>query len=207
MLPLYKNIMISLLKNALNQSFSYADYNQLVSKLLAEKQSTNQDNSEAMLHYSELNLVRSKRLDKTLALSDNLISQIQSVKTPQYWIVLTEGWCGDAAQSIPVMQKMAEINKNITLRLVLRDQNIELMDLFLTNGGRSIPKLIAVVKQNFEILFNWGPRPLEAQQLIDDYKVKHGRLDEVVKTDLQKWYTKDKGLRIAEEIIKLLPNN
>ena len=72
---------------------------------------------------------------------------------------------------------MAEVNSNINLQLVLRDENLELMDLFLTNGGRSIPKLIALDK-DLNILFTWGPRPQTATNMVLDYKTKHGSLDD-----------------------------
>ncbi len=195
-----KNHLIS----AINQGYAYADYVQLIKDLLQQNTTTSQDDSEVMVNFSSLNLARMKRLDKTIVVPEAYHAKILAIKTPQIWLVLTEGWCGDAAQLIPVMQKMANLNPLITLKLVLRDQNKVLMDLFLTRGSRSIPKLIAVDQNNFEVLFNWGPRPKAAQQLIDDYKAKHGILDEVAKTDLQKWYTTNKGLSTVEEILALL---
>ena len=129
--------------------------------------------------------------------------EISLIKEEQTWLVITEGWCGDAAQNLPVINKLAEINTNIKLKLVLRDENLELMDLFLTNGGRSIPKLIALNKQN-EVLFTWGPRPKVATKMVADYKEKHGSLDPQFKQDLQVWYNKDKGKSVQSDFIELL---
>ena len=144
-----------------------------------------------------------KRLDKTTKISDETAQEIQKLATPQTWLVLTEGWCGDAAQNLPVIYKMAELNKNINLKLVLRDENLALMDLFLTNGGRSIPKLIALDADN-NVIDTWGPRPKVATKMVADYKEKHGSLDPQFKEYLQVWYNKDKGLSTQEDFVSLI---
>ena len=59
------------------------------------------------------------------------------------WLIITEGWCGDAAQCIPTIEKIAAESKNIETHYVLRDENLDLIDEYLTNNARSIPKLIA----------------------------------------------------------------
>src|SRR5690625_5653194 len=79
------------------------------------------------------------------------------------------------------------------MKLILRDENLELMDRYLTNGGRSIPKLIVYDPNAEEVLGTWGPRPTEATKLIEDYRAEHGVIDEKVREQLQVWYNKDKG--------------
>ena len=119
-------------------------------------------------------------------------------------LVISEGWCGDAAQILPVIHKMAETTDKLNLQIVLRDDNPELMDAYLTNGSRSIPKLILLDKETLEPINNWGPRPAEAAKLIADFKEKHGVINEEAKTELQKWYLHDKGLSTMQEIVGLL---
>ena len=143
-----------------------------------------------------------KRLDKTIKISEETILEFQKVKEPQTWLVITEGWCGDAAQNIPVINKIAETTDKINLKVVLRDENLELMDLFLTNGGRSIPKLIALDKDN-NVIDSWGPRPTVATKMVADYKAEHGVIDAAFKQDLQVWYNKDKGLSIQEDFLNI----
>lgn len=150
-----------------------------------------------------LNDRRMKRLDKTIKITDETAQEIQKLKEAQTWLVLTEGWCGDAAQNLPVLHKMAELNENINLKLVLRDENLELMDLFLTNGGRSIPKLIALDKDN-NVIETWGPRPAVATKMVADYKAEHGILDAQFKQDLQVWYNKDKGKSTQTDFVKII---
>jgi len=191
------------IENSLKNAYTYQEYRDLVKTLLADGKSTGPEQSDYILNYSKLNESRMKRLDKTTKISDETTQVIQKLATPQTWLVLTEGWCGDAAQNLPIIHKMAELNKNINLKLVLRDENLELMDLFLTNGGRSIPKLIALDKEN-NVINTWGPRPAVATKMVEEYKAKHGSLDAQFKEDLQVWYNKDKGDSTQKDFVELI---
>ena len=195
--------MKKIIEESLERALSYTEYRNLVSTLLTEGKSTGPNQSEDLLNYSKLNDQRMKRLDKTIQLTEETIAKIKDVKEPQTWLVLTEGWCGDAAQNIPVIHKIAAENPNINLKLVLRDENLELMDAFLTNGGRSIPKLIALNEEK-EVINTWGPRPTTATQMVADYKAKNGSLDAEFKENLQVWYNKNKGENTQEDIISML---
>ena len=195
--------MKNIIKKSLESTYTYQEYKDLVRSLLAEGKATGPNQSEDITNYSMLNDKRMKRLDKTIKISDQTISAIQNLKEPQTWLVLTEGWCGDAAQNLPVINKIAELNENIELKLVLRDENLELMDLFLTNGGQSIPKLI-VLDKDHNALKTWGPRPAIATKLVADYKATHGVLDAQLKENLQVWYNKDKGKSTQDDFIKLI---
>lgn len=198
--------MKDIIKKSLQKTYTYQAYKDLVKTLLLEGKSTGPNQSEDLTNYSLLNDKRMKRLDKTIKILDDTKQFLKTIKSPQTWLVLTEGWCGDAAQNLPVIHKMAEVNSNINLQLVLRDENLELMDLFLTNGGRSIPKLIALDK-DLNILFTWGPRPQTATNMVLDYKTKHGSLDAQFKQDLQVWYNKDKGESIQNDFKELINNS
>ncbi|WP_299011150.1 thioredoxin family protein [uncultured Tenacibaculum sp.] len=195
--------MKKIIEESLERALSYTEYRNLVSTLLTEGKSTGPNQSEDLLNYSKLNDKRMKRLDKTIQLTEETIAKIKDVKEPQTWLVLTEGWCGDAAQNIPVIHKIAAENPNINFKLVLRDENLELMDAFLTNGGRSIPKLIALNEEK-EVINTWGPRPTIATQMVADYKAKNGSLDAEFKENLQVWYNKNKGENTQEDIISML---
>ena len=192
--------MKTTIEKSLQNTYTYQEYRDLVSNLLAEGKSTGPNQSEDLTNYSMLNDRRMKRLDKTIKISEETRQKVQALKETQTWLVLTEGWCGDAAQNLPVLNKIAELNENINMKFVLRDENLELMDLFLTNGGRSIPKLIALDKNN-NVLKTWGPRPSFANSMVAEYKAKNGNLDAQFKQDLQVWYNKDKGKSTQEDFI------
>ena len=194
--------MKKIIEKSLKTAISYSGYRSLVKNLLIKGKSTGTEQSEDLTNYSMLNDRRMKRLDKTIKISEETIQEFQKVKRPQTWLVLTEGWCGDAAQSLPILNKIASYTANIDLKIVLRDENLDLMDLFLTNGGRSIPKLIALDKDN-NVLDFWGPRPTIAAKMVADYKEKNGTLDPQFKQDLQVWYNKDKGKSVQNDFVNL----
>lgn len=192
------------IQNALENSFSYKTYREYVSKLIQEGKSTGHTQTEDLLRYSELNESRLKRLDKTIKVVPEVESQIENLSKKYIWLAIAEGWCGDAAQIVPIINKMAEVSDLIDLQIVLRDDNDELMSEFLTNGGKAIPKLIIIDAETNEVIADWGPRPEGAKKLIIDYKAANGVVDEPAKIELQKWYLNDKGITTQNEIMALI---
>lgn len=196
--------MKTIYQNAWNNSFAYNDYLKLVDDKIEQKLSTGHEQNELLTDFTKLNRVRIKRLDKTQQLLPEVIEAVKKISEKQLWMVLTESWCGDAAQNIPVLKKIADENPLIDLRLVLRDDNDELMQKYLTNGGRSIPKLIAVSEDMEKELFTWGPRPAAAQVEVKRLLDEQGGFNDVVKEGIQLWYNNDKGISMQKEMMELL---
>ncbi|UOK43424.1 MULTISPECIES: thioredoxin family protein [Flavobacterium] len=196
--------MKTIIENSLTNSLNYSEYRAKVSKLLGEGKSSGNEQSDDLLHYSQLNEVRMNRLDKTLVVPDEVKVRLGKLKNKYTWLVLAEGWCGDAAQVLPIINKMDAIAENVNLRIVFRDENDPLMQEFLSNGARSIPKLIIVNSENHDVLAAWGARPEGATRLIKEFKAKFGVVNEIAKAELQKWYLHDKGLSTMDEISKIM---
>jgi hypothetical protein len=196
--------MKTIFQTAFQNGISYQEYRDLVTNLVKEGKVTGATQSADLVHYTELNEARMHRLDKTITIIDEVKSFLENSNKNYIWLVITEGWCGDAAQILPVINKMAELSNHINLKIVLRDDNEDLMNLFLTNGTKSIPKLIIIDEATFEVIADFGPRPTEAKNLVLDYKKEHGVIDETIKIDLQKWYLQDKGISTQKEIIALM---
>jgi thioredoxin-like negative regulator of GroEL len=196
----------NLISDSINRGVSYTTYRTLIKGLLVEGKSTGNEQSEALLEYSILNDKRMDRLDKTLKISEETTSALNKLTDNFTLLVLSEGWCGDAAQILPVINKIAESSSKIDLKIVCRDENEALMNQFLTNGGKSIPKVIIVNNKN-EVINSWGPRPAIATKMVQDYKVKHGVLDDNFKKDLQIWYNKDKGNSTQKDLLEILVNS
>ncbi|WP_299012038.1 thioredoxin family protein [uncultured Polaribacter sp.] len=194
--------MKEIIKKGLENAITYVEYRNLVSNLLKEDKSTGPNQSADLTNYSMLNDRRMKRLDKTIKITEETAAAFAKITKPQTWLAISEGWCGDAAQNLPVINKIAALTDKIDFKVVLRDENLELMDLFLTNGGRSIPKLVALDEHN-NVLYTWGPRPKVATKMVADYKEKHGAIDAAFKQDLQVWYNKDKGQSVQADFIEL----
>jgi len=196
--------MVRIIKDSLEKSHSYLEYKQMILNLLEDGRSTGIEQNESLYNFSKLNDKRMKRLDKQTKLSQRTEEKLKNIQKDFTWLVLTEGWCGDAAQTLPVMNKFAEANPKIDLKVVLRDENNELMNKFLTNGSKSIPKLIVVDEKTNKVISSWGPRSKTATKMVSDYKEKHGKIDAEFKRQLQIWYNSDKGINIEDEIVELI---
>ena len=199
------NVQHKLIEKSMAKGISYPEYRNRV-KTLAENGSTTGTDPEnsVLIDYTKLNDRRMNRLDKTTKIPDDAIEKIKAFRKKVTWLIITESWCGDAAQTMPVMNKIAELNANIDIKIVLRDENEALMDRFLTNGGKSIPILIMVDDETNEVLHRWGPRPFEATKMVTDYKALHGKLTPEFKQELQVWYNKDKGQHTIDDLLELL---
>lgn len=195
--------MVKIITESLKKGVSYTSYRTLIKKLLIQKKSTGKTQTEVFLNFSILNDRRMDRLDKTLKVSSETLKSMSSLKKKFTFLVIAEGWCGDAAQILPILNKIAETSTKVDLKIVLRDENPELMNQFLTNGNQSIPKII-IIDNNNNVINSWGPRPSIAAKMVLDYKEKNGSIDADLKKNLQLWYNKDKGVNTQEEIIKLL---
>jgi len=177
---------------------NYAEYKQLFDEILVGPVPTHPYGDEVYLNYTRLNRSRMKRWDKQLKLDENLISRIKQIVSPQHWIIITEPWCGDAAHIIPFLIQLAAQNNFITYDIKLRGSEPFLIENYLTNGAKSIPKLI-VPNENGKDVFIWGPRPEGAQELLDKMKAVHAEY-ETTKIALQNWYNNDRGISLCREL-------
>lgn len=197
-------MLTEIIKKSLETSFSYQQYMKMFEELVSQKRTTGTDQSEKMVQFTEINFQRMKRLNKTLSISEEAKNTLDNLPQKQLWLVITEAWCGDASQIIPALDKMAQHQENIELKLVLRDENEPLMNQFLTNGGKAIPMLIILNPETLEVLHKWGPRPQPATLLVEKCKADFGKFTDQCKEDLQRWYNQDKGQSIVSEVINLM---
>lgn len=203
--PIKDKSLKKLLKEGISKAFSYQEYRNLVSSLVEKGLSTGPQQTEALSRYTQLNEARMRRWDKTLKIEKTLRVKIEAIHKPITFLVLTESWCGDAAPSLPVLNKIAELTPSIELRILLRDENLELMGYFMTNKALSIPKLILWDTALEELITSWGPRPVKATEMVADFKKVYGQLTPDLIESLQSWYNKDKGASIVKEVVDLLP--
>jgi hypothetical protein len=187
----------------INKALDYQSYKDLIERLLKEGKSTGPNQSQELLQYSELNVHRMNRVEKTTVLIEDLSATIDLIEQPQIWLILAEGWCGDAAQTIPIFHLIEKQFPKIKIKLLLRDENVELMDHFLTDGSRSIPKVLMLDASSLNLLAQWGPRPSEAIALINNLKAAKVDMMEI-KEKLHAWYAKNKGVAVQSEIIDII---
>jgi len=97
-------------------------------------------------------------------------------------------------------------NSNPEIRVALRDKNPELIDQFLTNGGRAIP-IILVLDEAGNLILKFGPRPQKSQAIFEEYRqdIADGVIErKEVSRKIRTFYSKDRGKAISEEFITRL---
>ena len=195
----------SLLDKTNSIGLRYREYLDLTVKEVENTDSTQLTEEETtQLANIKLNLHRMTRIEKHYQVAEELENLIQLIDTPQTWMIISETWCGDSAQNIPYIAKMAESNAKIDLKIILRDANPDIMDLYLTNGTRSIPIFIAY-NENGKELFKWGPRPQEAKQLFTDLKAQ-GLEKPAILEKLHLWYGRNRGKNLEIELMEAIRN-
>ncbi|MDQ1140318.1 thioredoxin family protein [Pedobacter agri] len=184
------------------QGMDYQTYRALVDQLLLEGKATGDVTYD--LHYTKMNVQRMSRVDKTASLTEELTATIDQLKTTYKFLVITEGWCGDAAQIVPVFNKIATASLGkIDLKFVLRDKNLPLIDAHLTNGGRAIPVLIILNEEADQVLATWAPRPQVLQELLKEWRQETTEMT-ILAEKLHGWYAKDKTLSTQAELNEVL---
>lgn len=187
-----------------NEGLDYTSYRNLINERLVKGETTGTDNSEEMLHYTKMNVQRMNRVDKTTVLSDEMLTALGKLKRKYRLLVISEGWCGDAAQIVPIINKMVEAAPdNLELKFVLRDKYLPLIDAHLTNGGRAIPVLLVLDENGNLLLPKWGPRPVILQEIITTWRNDGIEMPELAEK-LHGWYAKDKTKATQGELNELL---
>jgi len=185
--------------------FTYESYLRRFEEWAKNGETSSLNPSQALIDFTKLNLARTQRIHKTISISPALKKAVENLEHSYTWMVITEAWCGDSAQNLPVIAELAKLNPGkIKLYILLRDENAELMDNYLTNGARAIPKLIAVNETLGKEAFAWGPRPAAARELLTAWKKNPaGKTWEEFEKELHGWYAKDKSTSIQEEFIHI----
>jgi hypothetical protein len=185
-------------------AYTYQAYRQLVDELLAQGKTTGPEQSEELTAYTDLNVKRMERLDKTVQVQPALAAAAASLQGHYLWLIITEGWCGDAAQLVPIMEAVAQASAgHLTTRYVLRDEHPELMQNYLTGGGKAIPKLLVVNPDTLVEITHWGPRPAPAQTLLHKLKAE-GATHEEYAREIHTWYAHDRTQTTQTELLALV---
>ncbi|MEO6902553.1 MAG: thioredoxin family protein [Bacteroidia bacterium] len=190
----------------LNKTLPYDAYKLLVIECSENGATTGTEQLPERIEATKMNAQRMKRIDKTQQIHEKISTLVKNNDLKWKWVVLAESWCGDGAQNIPIISKIAALAPHaIELQLILRDEHPEIMDQYLTNGSRAIPKLICMDSETGKEIGTWGPRPIKIQQMVTDLKAANPTVshDELVR-NIHLWYAQDKGEALQEELEQLL---
>lgn len=188
----------------LASAYTYASYRRLIDDALAQGRTTGPQQSEELTAYTVLNVQRMSRLDKTVKLLPELAAAAAGLTNHYVWLLITEGWCGDAAQLVPVIEAVAQASAgHLRTAYVLRDDNLDITDQYLTHGTRSIPKLVVLRADTLTEVLHWGPRPAEAQALLTRLKAEGMAHDDYVR-EIHAWYAHDRTQATQHELLALV---
>lgn len=184
---------------------TYNAFRTLVEELVERQQTSGNEQSEQRIAFTKLNLQRMKRVEKQFMILPELKEKLQQNQPDWKWLVLVEAWCGDGAQLLPAIAGIVAEVPTIELTVLLRDENPALMKTCLSNGSRSIPKLICIDTSTGERLFTWGSRPKAIQEQILIFKENNPTAshDELVQ-QVQLWYAKDRSKALQQDLLKLV---
>jgi len=133
-----------------------------------------------------------------------LQAALRQLKQRYVWVVVTEGWCGDAAQLVPIVEAVAQASGGrLDTRYFLRDANPALIDRYLTNGGRAIPMAFVLPADSLSEAAVWGPRPAPAQALFQDLKTRQVPFGELA-AQRYAWYAHDATRTTQHELLALV---
>jgi len=181
---------------------NFETYQQLFQSILNNPAPEKPYDDASYMNYVKLNWSREQRWLKHGELNTDLIAAVQRINKTQFWTIITEPWCGDAAHTTPFMQRIADYNPLISVDYQLRDSAPFLIDKYLTRGTKSIPKLI-IADEHHQDLATWGPRPAPCQLLFGQLTNAHVDYAEK-KIALQKWYNDDRGVTFQEELLAII---
>jgi len=194
------------LDQVFQNALHYEAYRKHVDDLVNEGKTTGDTQNEMLFGFTKLNIQRMNRLDKTIQLDEQTIQFLKQINQKKLWLLIGDAWCGDCAQIIPIMNKMAEQNlQHIDFRIISRDSFSGLIEKFNSNGSKSIPKLLILNADNFEVQQNWGPRPEGAHQILLKWKSNQDTMShDDFEKELHLWYAKDKGLSTIKELQQII---
>lgn len=190
------------MKKYWNEAISFEEYFKNTEEIVNKNESELTDAEREMIEYYRLGVQRMSRMMKVYKPDEAQLKTLAEKNFKGKILIITEGWCGDAGQTVPAVSLFFE-GKN-EVRLAYRDQNLDLIDQFLTDGTRSIP-IVVILDENEEVISHWGPRPAYGKELLKKHKTDpEGYPKTQFYNDLQVYYAKNKGIDVINEILELI---
>lgn len=183
---------------------SYSQYIELTKDIISNPDRPKIYQDEKMLQYTKDNLGRMEKIATTLNIDSKLYNEMQQTKVKQIWVCITEPWCGDASQIVPGLFLIASCSPNVDFKILLRDSNAEVMDNYMTNGGKSIPKLVVLKADSLEEISNWGPRPASIQKIVEEKKNDTSMSFGDKVRMIHGWYEQNNSSDLQEEFITIV---
>ncbi len=189
-------------QDLLENGKSYTEYRQGLNQAILLPPAN--EAAEKLNHFTRKNVVLMDRYDHSYKVNGMLAKAVENAPKTT-WIIIAEGWCGDAAFNVPLMVALEKLNpEKVNLKFYHRDSNPDLIDANLTDGGRSIPKVV-MLNNEFEVVGNWGPRPQGLQALMKEWKSEGLQLKDII-PKVHEWYDNDATDSLQQELTAIVKN-
>lgn len=190
------------MKKYWDKAISFEEYFKNTEEIVNKNEDELTEEEKKMLDYYQLGVQRMSRMLKVYKPNEEQIRRLAGKNFKGKFLIISEGWCGDAGQTVPAVSLFFEEKNDV--RIIYRDENPDLIDLFLTNGTRSIP-IVVILDENNEVIAHWGPRPLYGIELFKKHKANPENYPkEQFYNDIQLYYAKNRGLDVINEILDLI---
>ena len=140
-------------------------------------------------------------LYKRVTIPVEISARVEALKGRWHLLVLNEDWCGDSVNIVPIIAKLSESVSNMDMRILARDENLDIMDSHLTGTSRSIP-IVILLDQKYQECGWWGPRPRELQKWVVEKGMKLPKEDRY--KEVRTFYARDHGLTTMRELTEML---
>lgn len=157
---------------------------------------------EEFIEAAEKNQEMWRSMYRRAEVPEEIVERLKKLPSPRYLLVLLEDWCGDAFNTVPAVARLAEAVPQLDLRVLRRDENLDLMDQHLTGTSRAIPVVI-VLDETFEEIGWWGSRPKELQAWFLSEEAQAMPKEDRYR-EMRKWYARDRARSALTEIAELL---
>ena len=189
----------------IQKGINYQDYRSMVAELMQENKTTGTKQTNELVEFTKLNEQRTNRNEKQFILSQELTDLFVNKSFNEFWIVFVEAWCGDCAQNLPAIYNIAKHAPGVELKIIIKSENPEEINNYLTAGAEAIPKLVRINKDSLENIGTWGARPVNAQIIAEHWKKNK---ETIAKEDFEKelhlWYAKNRSKDIQKEFWEML---
>ena len=190
------------MKKYWNKAISFDEYFKKTEEIVNKKEEELTDDEKKMLKYYQLGVQRMSRMIKIYKPNEEQLQKLSEKNFKGKFLIISEGWCGDAGQTVPAVSLFFQ-GKN-EVRIIYRDENLDLIDQFLTNGTRSIP-IVIILDENDNVITHWGPRPAHGAELLKKHKTDpKNDTKEQFYNDIQVYYSKNRGIDVINEILELI---
>ena len=188
----------------INRAMSFDGYLAFTKAIIQSDSPVGKYVKESTLRYTRLNLEQMERVIEHMTLQQKLYNLVSELKKNLVWLVLSEPWCGDAAWGVPALYIISTASDKIDFRILLRDENPDIIKAYQTDGSNSIPKLICLRAEDLKEMGVWGPRPAELQKLVKEHK-NSSLIDYTEKLrQVNQWYLNDMTKSIQDEVTELV---